>query len=330
MRGLFINMTTVLVLAVCSNAQAQLQAEAAFKMGIEHFKANRYKEAAAAFREANELKSNWKIQYNIGQSEAAAKRHGLALEAFEQYLAEGGDEVPHGRRDEVLAEVKRLRAMVGSLEVRAPTGCLVSVDNVERGLTPLAGTLMVAAGVEHSVLVKQQDKTILERVIRLSGGQSVVVEAKEEVVIPAEDQPVAAHTEKDVGDRTDTDEDKKKSTYRTAGWVTLCAGAAMLVGASVTGGLALSMNSKLKEDCGDGSCIKGERQDDEDKRDSIATISSVLFGVGGAAAAAGVVVLVLGYVDKEQAENEEADGAEVAFKPSVGPSFLGVAIQGRF
>ncbi len=338
MRSLFVIVIVGLLLETGSLARAEddvdAQAQTAFKAGVEHFKAERYQEAAAAFYKAIGLKYNWKIQFNIGQSEAASKRYGLALKALEQYLAEGGDDVPPDRRDAVLAEVRRLRDMVASLEVHAPEGCLVFVDSVERGQAPLKGTLMVSAGIEHSVLVKQKDKIVLERVIRLNGKQSLVLEVKEEesskTLPPKKTQPDAARGEEDVVDPIGTDKDKQKSTYRTAGWATLGVGTAVLVGAAVTGGVALSMNNELKGDCGDGTCLKEERQDDEDKRDSIATASSVLFGVGGAAAAAGVVLLALGYFDKEQDKDEKESRAAVAFTPSFGPRFLGAAIQGRF
>ena len=54
----------------------------------------RFLEAVRAFRSANEINPSWKIEFNIGQCEAALKRYGLAMEAFEKYLALGGDEVP--------------------------------------------------------------------------------------------------------------------------------------------------------------------------------------------------------------------------------------------
>ena len=59
--------------------------------------------------------------------------YGLALEAFERYLAKGGDEIQGERQKEVLEEVDRLRRMVGSMEVTAPRSCIVLIDDVERG-----------------------------------------------------------------------------------------------------------------------------------------------------------------------------------------------------
>ena len=74
MRLLFAAVVIGLVLNNGSAAKAAegLDAQVAFREGVKLFRSDRYKEAATSFRKAYELKSNWKIQYNIGQSEAAA------------------------------------------------------------------------------------------------------------------------------------------------------------------------------------------------------------------------------------------------------------------
>ncbi len=92
--------------------------------------------------------------FNIGQCEAAAKRYGLALEAFEGYLIKGGDDVPEEKRVFVDGEVKRLQGMVGAIEVEASDGAEISVDGMVRAKTPLVGPLRVEAGAHVVVLSK--------------------------------------------------------------------------------------------------------------------------------------------------------------------------------
>ena len=92
-------------------------AKAAFEEGKRLFAQKKYADAADQFRAAYEFRESWKLLYNIGQAEAAATRYGLAMEAFEQYLAEAGDEIDEERRNEVLEEIVRLRNMVGELSV---------------------------------------------------------------------------------------------------------------------------------------------------------------------------------------------------------------------
>ena len=113
--------------------------------------------------------------YNIGQCEAAAKRYGLAFEAFEKYLAEGGDEIPEDRRNEVLAELNRLEQMVGSLEIAAPKGALITLNGVERGRAPFPGKLKVVAGILLNVEVTLDGKVIHSDSFKVSRGETAAI-----------------------------------------------------------------------------------------------------------------------------------------------------------
>lgn len=105
-----------------------------FREGAAFFKKSEYSKAAESFRAAYKMRPNWKVLYNIAQSEAAAKRHGLALTAFERYLALGGDDVVEARQKEVEKEIERLKKMVGYVTVEAPEGATILVDGVEYGV----------------------------------------------------------------------------------------------------------------------------------------------------------------------------------------------------
>ena len=98
--------------------------------GVELFKSEKYEEAAKAFREAHRLRPTWKLFYNIGQCEAASKRYGLALEAFEAYLVRGGDNVPEDRREYVSAEIRRIQPLVGILDIESDAGIEVLIDHL--------------------------------------------------------------------------------------------------------------------------------------------------------------------------------------------------------
>jgi tetratricopeptide (TPR) repeat protein len=108
------------------------EAAKAFDAGKQAFSESRYDDASASFRRAFQLKPSWKIYFNIGQAEAAAKRYGAALEIFERYLAEGGDDIDAERQAEVLKENTRLRGIVGYVKVSAPTGAEISIDGTVR------------------------------------------------------------------------------------------------------------------------------------------------------------------------------------------------------
>ena len=91
---------TLLNAAICEAAdEDERKAREAFQRGAEFYGQAQYAKAAEAFREAYRLRPSWRLFFNIGQCSAAAKEYGLALEAFESYLSEGGDEVPVEKRD---------------------------------------------------------------------------------------------------------------------------------------------------------------------------------------------------------------------------------------
>jgi len=143
--------------------------------GLELFEAQQYSRAAEAFRRAWALKPSWKLLYNIGQAEAAASQYGLALDAFEAYLVEGADDVPAERHEEVLAEIQRLRVLVGVVELSAPGGAELVVDGFSRGRIPFDGPIRVAAG-KHRIQVILAGETLLDRRVSIAGGMTTTLE----------------------------------------------------------------------------------------------------------------------------------------------------------
>ncbi len=309
--------TLFLVLLVCATATAATDvsagddAIAAFERGKALFNEEKYDEAAAAFRKANELRPSWKMLFNIGQCEAAAKRHGLALQSFETYLSKGGDDIPPDRRQVVIAEVERLRKIVGYVKVIAPDGARVYLDGVELGTTPLYMEFPVAVGVPHVITAVLSGKELPSETVQVTGGKTANVEIKHTTAgaTPAsatassdETEPVAEPPEPAEASTTPGEEvDEaagKKSKLRVWGWTSAGVGAALLIGGSVTGGVALSKNGEIDENCPSGNCPP-EYEDTLKSRDTLATTTNILLGVGGAAMVTGVVLLIVSRGDEE-------------------------------
>jgi hypothetical protein len=186
---LMLPLTGLSVLAEDKPAKtAESPAQAAFNKGVELFNAERHEEAVEEFKRAYELKPSWKLKYNIGQCEAALTRYGLAIEAFERYLGEGGDEVPVERRDEVLAELDRMRKMVGSIRVKGQEGVDIYVDKIQRGTTPINSSILVTAGVEHWIWFVKDGSKIATMKEVVSGGQVM------ELTVPEQTTKAAAPT----------------------------------------------------------------------------------------------------------------------------------------
>jgi hypothetical protein len=159
-------------LPVFAEDKNKKEAKVEFEKGVKNFNAERYEEAAIAFREANRLAPSWKLFYNIGQCEAALKNYGMALEAFERYLAEGGDEIAVERQTSVREELDRLRDMVGTVEIKGSDGDEVVVNNRERGTLPKAARFKVAMG-DVKIAIRRDGAQVMEKEFKISAGELV-------------------------------------------------------------------------------------------------------------------------------------------------------------
>jgi hypothetical protein len=322
MIGLLLPLLLLLAAPARGQGPDMAGARAAFGEGRKLFEAQKPAEAAAAFRLAWRLSPSWKLFYNIGQCEAAARRYGLALEAFERYLAEGGDEVDAARRDEVLGEVERLRKMVGTVSISAPDGATVLVDGVERGVAPLSGKLPVSAGVEHTAWAVVDGQKGPERRFKVMGSDTMDIDLRGEAGPAPPSAAEAGETASPAGERGPSGE--PPAALRISGWVLVGAGAAMLITGGITGGMALNLDEDLYGSCPDEHCpATSDYQDKIDRLGRLSVVTDVMLFAGGAIAATGAVLLIL-----DATRDEEPTAVSLA--PALGPGFAGAALRGRF
>ncbi|MCP4680367.1 MAG: tetratricopeptide repeat protein [Deltaproteobacteria bacterium] len=309
------------VSTVCAQDQNSGAIEA-FEAGKSAFAKKQFSEAAESFREAKRLKPSWKLHYNIGQSEAAAKRYGLALEAFEKYLAGGGDEIEQSRQEEVREEIVRLRGMVGFLDVIALEGAVVSIDGVLRGTAPLKGELPVASSKIHVVVALVDGEVVAQQEIQVSGGRTASLNlsgtAQTESSRTETESKNSSDDTRDEPDQPATQTTSDNPVLKTVGWVSVGLGGALLIGGGVTGGLALKKNGELEDKCEPDVCYSDSYSLMED-RDGLATTSTILFVAGGVVAATGVVLLLVSH-------KKEGATLDVVMAPGPGS----VMLTGRF
>ena len=316
----------ILAIALAAGTGAAAEdAGTTYKEGVAAFDAGRYAEAADLFRAAHAQKPSFKLLYNIGQSEAAAKRFGAALEAFERYLAEGGDEIAPDRRDEVLAEVERLRKMVGAVQIEAPDGAEVFLDGVRRGTAPLPGKIPVSAGVEHTAKAVRGEEATPERTFTVIGSDTITLE----LAFPSEEpelaDPEPAPAPAPAGGPPVPAGAGGSSGLKKGGWALVGVGGAMAIGGVVTGVLAFKKDEKLYAACEDDVCPDEQGYgDDIDSMKMLSAVTDVLLFVGGAAVVTGAVLLIV-----DRWRGSEAD-LPVTVSPVAGPGFGGAAISGRF
>lgn len=294
----------------------------AFQTAKDAFEDGQYLEAARLFRKAYDAKPTWKLLYNMGQAEAAAKRYGLALEAFEQYIAEGGDEISQSRQSEMHAEIGRLRDMVGILEIKTHDGAKISIDGVYRGTAPVHGGIPVSAGVEHSVEVELDGESLSKETVRILGGRTVkltILSNNGETSV--DDINGSNHGDPlDGGEKgSEATNDDAASGKRAVGITVVAVGASLLAGGVVAGGISLAKNGDLRDNCVNGICPKGF-EDTERTRNITGITSAALLGTGTIAIVAGVLVLV-----------KIKDGqTRVGVHPIIGPTTAGASLTLAF
>jgi hypothetical protein len=316
-------LTVALVVAVTGQVRAQSQDEEArehFDRGIELYEQGRFEQAAVAFERAYELKPSFRILYNIGQVENELGHFAAALQAYRGYLEHGGDEVPRERGFKVQAEIERLMTLVGHITVEgAKKGAIVLVDREERGRIPLAGPIPVDLG-KHEVTIEVEGDAVHERVIKVAGGETVVVTV-ETSGVDMIDKPWG-----DSDDRGDLDDSHDSETRdgepeRVWTWVAFGVGGAAGVGAIITGSLALKKEADVRDRCS-GSLCDSSMSGDFDTVERLALTTDVLIGVFAAGAVVGTLLYFL--------EPGNGAEAEVAVAPAVGVDGAGVTLTGRF
>lgn len=130
-----------------------------FGLGNDLYGEQRYADALLEYDEAYRLSKNWRVLYNRGQCLVMLRREPEAIAAFELYLTEGAAQIPQDRRDAVAADLEKLRARLGRVElVSAPANHEVLVDGRVVATTPLSQPMAMGAG-SHELVVRAKGQT---------------------------------------------------------------------------------------------------------------------------------------------------------------------------
>ncbi|MBN2525142.1 MAG: tetratricopeptide repeat protein [Deltaproteobacteria bacterium] len=317
----FILFITIAFLVVSPAIADSTAAKEAFAKGTALFEDEDYIGAADAFRIAYELEPSWKILYNIGQCEAAARRYGQAMDAFEKYLSLGGDDVAQRRRDEVEAELDRLKRLVGFVEILAPDGAVAFIDDQRRGEAPFAGKLMIDASVEHDLKIVLDDETLLSRKVKVSGAQSITVDVRDAKkgdvkITQQEDHLQPLPNEMPIAPPN------QHHSLKVAGIITAGIGGALLVTGAITGALAVGKSNELADTCADKSNCDKSNEPLKTSGEKLHTATVALVVSGAVLAAGGATLLIVAHKKKR---NERLQAS-----PWMSPHLSGIVILGKF
>jgi tetratricopeptide (TPR) repeat protein len=146
-------------------------ARARFKEGVALYDQGRYEEARSAFLQAYALRRHPVVLLNLAW---CSLKSGRALEAsryFRQLLLEGKD-VTDKQRADANDGLNQARSSLGSIEIVAPPGTLVTLDGEGVGSVPLREVQIVEPG-GHVVRVKTLAGATESQTITVTPGEKV-------------------------------------------------------------------------------------------------------------------------------------------------------------
>lgn len=293
----------------------------------------RYEEAYQAFRHAYAESPSWKILTPLGIAALHLERDQEALEAFERYLKEGGDDVPQEIRAQTERDIATLEASLVRVTITIdPEGGTQVVD--ER--IPATGTAIVnrysnLKGTTTLGIHPGRHRMSVSALRGAHGSEPWEFDARAGVelshVFQRKGVPSARSTTPEPNSAAVTPSttplppqtatpSKRTPALLYAG---LAATGALLAGASVTGFLALQKNNEFQESMGSAS------NELRESGQQLALVTDVLFGV---AVLAGAGTTYFYFSNRSQ--SADPSRAALYIRPSVGPESGWLAVSGRF
>ncbi len=198
-------------------------------------------------------------------------------------------------------------------ELHELEGLEVQVDSVPMSQA-LVGAPRPTDPGKHEVTVSAPGYHSTKGEIELAPG------SREELTLTLKPDPQAsagASGGDSVKDGADAESDG--NTRKVVTWSLIGGGAAFMAAGGVMGGLALKQEGDLT--CEPNVPCDASQEDTLDGAKTKATLSTIFFGVGGAAAATGIILLLTG------SSEPEAQVGSTTLKPTLGWGSLGVSGQ---
>jgi hypothetical protein len=312
--------------AASANAEETAENKAAARelatSGIQLAQAGKCEEAIPKLVRAEKLYHAPTILTWIGQCQIKLGRFVEGTETLNRVVREKiADDAPDAYRDaqtkasELITEAQ---PKIGKLTIEVlPEGVegLEVTVNERPVSTALIGAPRPTDPGKQIVTVKAPGYVTATQEVEIAeGGQETLAFSLEKAAGSA-----ASTTES--GPATSGPEAAESSSINWVGWATVGVGGALLAAGGVTGFLAMGQEKKLAEDCPDKDACDASVADPLKQARTTATLSTVFFGVGGAAAVTGIILLVTGTPSKKEKPT-------AGLSPEIGWGHVGVS--GRF
>ncbi len=336
-----------LVLSALTAVSAQAQEEderaaarEAFERGVNAYGEERWEEALNAFQEAYRIAPHPSVRVNMANCYVHLARPVEALDHFERFLVEIGDEGDPAQKREVRRQIEDLRGQIGETFVRIqPEGATVTIDGHTTMRAPILDAVKLSAGTHH-VAVAMQGYATIEREFEVEGGERHELRIELEEAGPTEPSEGAEElgegTEDDTAEEAEEEEAPEEvedegpgMTIPTTAWIGAGATAGLVVGAVVLAGFA-----KKNENDFNDAVVRYERSsgaeraqaredgiDAANRADRLALTADIL-GIAGVLAAGATVFFYFW----DQPESDDG----MAVVPTGSRDGAGLVLTGQF
>jgi len=269
--------------------KAQIEeAQKRYQRGRELYEENDFRAALVEIKRAYELAPNYRLLYDIAQIHYQIQDYPGALRAFSQYLGQGRGEIPATRRDEVQAEIDRLKTRVATLRiVTNKPSAEILVDDAQVGKAPLSEPVLVSAG-RRKISATLPGYETVTKVVEVAGMDTVDVRLD----FAAAEGKGGEQTETPGAPRSSVEGAPPPSTAgggRGALWIGWTVTGGLAVAAGVTGVLALGASSDLDTKLNTAGATRDEIDAARSKTKALALTTDILLGATLVAAGTSLV-----------------------------------------
>lgn len=329
-RGLVLGaaLSTALLLPMPARADT-VQSDALFNEGQALYDQGNYPEACKKFQASLELVHRLGTLLNLARCHKAEGKTATAYAEFKEAEALARKAGENDRADTAAGFAKELEGTLSRLTItveQPAEGIVIKRDDTEITSASYGVAIPTDPG-ERTIVATAPGKLPFETKITIgqaSDSQAVTIP-------PLQDDPNAGvgvpgpGLPPDTGTPTDSDSGE---TMRLAGFIVGGVGVVGLGLGAVFGIVASSTASGAEDDaalCPNKQCTPAGREE-IDSAETSATVSTVGFIVGGAALAAGVVLVVMSF----QGGSAEANTGGLTLVPTVGAGEGGLTLTGTF
>ncbi len=162
---LLLCVSPALAAAPAGDANTMQDARARFRRGVQLYNEGSFEAALAEFNKAYQISPNYRLLYNIAQTQFDLHDYVGAYRNLEQYLRKGGGEITEERRIQVAEMNRKLEERIGHVEVTCNLeGAEIRIDDLPVGNSPLRTAIPVNAGPRRITAIKVGHPTVVNLV----------------------------------------------------------------------------------------------------------------------------------------------------------------------